>query len=276
MPTRAQKANKKRLAKQSKEVQVPRADVQSHPAPTPPQSNPFFDRAAHPWVLTGLSIVAGIVGVIFYTPVLVLCVACVLLAFHRSKVLRGHGYLYQFNAYAIVMLLSAIVLLGAEVLAKKPVRDYVRQIASDATAQPKVPIWSVKPPAPPPPPPNSVPMPGQLFHSFGFNQPPLPAPATGNRNARPVPTVHHDPNSPEGALEREMRERLTRDAGDQEKIILDVKWMREQFELGWQSEPPELASKHEAETEQTARLILANASNRQAVLQLIPHITIDK
>ena len=75
---------------------------------------------------------------------------------------------------------------------------------------------------------------------------------------------------------REMRERLTRDAGDPEKISEDVQWMREQFEQGWAQEPPELAKKHREETEQTARLILQAASNRAAVLQLVPHITIDK
>jgi hypothetical protein len=75
---------------------------------------------------------------------------------------------------------------------------------------------------------------------------------------------------------QQMRERLTRDAGDPQKIDDDVQWMREQFELGWTTEPPELAKKHREETEQTARLILAAASNRNAVLNLLPHITIDK
>lgn len=84
------------------------------------------------------------------------------------------------------------------------------------------------------------------------------------------------PNSIEAKLMREMRERLTRDAGDPEKISADVQWMRDQFEQGWAQEPPELARKHREETEQTARLILSAASNRAAVLQLVPHIMIDK
>jgi len=46
--------------------------------------------------------------------------------------------------------------------------------------------------------------------------------------------------------------------------------------LGWAQEPPELARKHREETEQTAKMILAAAPNRAAVLQLVPHITIDK
>jgi uncharacterized protein (DUF2267 family) len=83
-------------------------------------------------------------------------------------------------------------------------------------------------------------------------------------------------DSAEAALIRQMRERLTRDAGDPQKINLDVQWMRDQFEQGWAQEPPELAKKHREETEQTVRLILAAASNRAAVLELVPHITIDK
>jgi hypothetical protein len=75
---------------------------------------------------------------------------------------------------------------------------------------------------------------------------------------------------------REMRERLTRDAGDPQKITQDVQWMRSQFEAGWALEPPEQARKHREETEVTARLILAAASNRAAVLDLVPHISIDK
>jgi len=73
-----------------------------------------------------------------------------------------------------------------------------------------------------------------------------------------------------------MREKLTQDAGDPEKIKLDVQWMRDQFEVGWAQEPPDQAKKHREETEETASLILAAASNRAAVLRLVPHITIDK
>jgi hypothetical protein len=278
MSTRAQKANKKRLAKQSTEIQGPRAEVQARPAPTPQQSNAIFDRALHPLVFAGLSIIAGIVGVISYTPVLVICLICILLAFYRSKALQGRGYLYQFNAYAIAVLLTAAVLLGAEAAARKPVRDYVRQIARDANAPPQAPIWSVKPPGPPPTPrsspPKPLPMPGQLFHSFGLNQQAAAAPL--NPNASPAANDLPRPDSPEGALMREMRQRLTRDAGNPDKVGVDVQWMRDQFEQGWQLEPPELAKKHEAETEETAKLILSAASNRRALLQLVPHITIDK
>ncbi len=268
MLTRAQKANKKRLAKQSKETPSPREVMQSLPASTPSPRNSFIDSVGHPVLLAGISIIAGIVGVIFYAPALVLCVACVLLAFARSKALQGRGGLYKFNAYMIVMLIAAMVLLGAEIVARKTVRDYVWQIARDAV--PQSPPLNIKRPAPP----NSIPASGQFFHSLALNQQPerQPAKAGTERAAQYQPP----PDSPEGALVRQMRMKLIRDAGDPEKIGVDVQWMREQFELGWQSQPPELAKKYEAETEETAKLILAAASNRQAVLNLVPHIIIDK
>ncbi len=75
---------------------------------------------------------------------------------------------------------------------------------------------------------------------------------------------------------QEMREKLSHDAGDPKKIGEDVQWMRDQFAAGWPLEPPELANKHRAETEQTEQLILANASSREAIMRLIPHISIDK
>jgi hypothetical protein len=52
--------------------------------------------------------------------------------------------------------------------------------------------------------------------------------------------------------------------------------MKDQVELGWAEEPPAMAKKHREETEQTARAILAVASNREALLKLVPHIIIDK
>ena len=51
---------------------------------------------------------------------------------------------------------------------------------------------------------------------------------------------------------REMRAKLSRDAGDPDKVGQDVEWMREQFAAGWATEPPDLANRHREETEQTA------------------------
>jgi hypothetical protein len=191
------------------------------------------------------------------------------MALHRSKVLQGRGKLYQATAYGIAFLLSAPLLLGIDVLVKKPAREYL-QIASSSKPQIKVPGGNVPATASS----NSIPLPGGIFTSPALS--PMAA-------ARPtnVPTNNPienqpAPNSIEAKLMQEMRERLTRDAGDPEKISVDVQWMRDQFEQGWAQEPPELARKHREETEQTARLLLQAASNRAAVLELVPQITIDK
>ena len=269
MSTQSQKARKRRLAKQSKEILGPRAKPQPLPAPIPIEDRRFFDFVEHPLFLAGFSIVGGIVGVFLYTPVLLICEVCILLALHRSKVLRGRGKLYQATAYGIVFLLSATLLLGVDVLVKKPAREYL-QIASGSTPRIKAPSGNV----PATPSSNLIPLPGGIFTSPALS--PMAAPQTTNvTTSKPIEN-QPEPNSIEAALMREMRERLTRDAGDPEKISVDVQWMRDQFEQGWAQEPPELARKHRDETEQTARLILASASNRAAVLQLVPRITIDK
>jgi hypothetical protein len=269
MSTQSQKARKRRLAKQSKEILDPRAKPQSLPAPIPKEDHGFFDFVEHPLFLAGLSIIGAIVGVFLYTPVLLICEVCVLLALHRSKVLQGRGKSYQVIAYGIVFLLSAPILWGVDFLVKKPAREYL-QIASGFKRQTKVTSENV----PATPSSNLIPRPGGIFTSPALSPMAAPQPANVTTN-KPIES-QPEPNGIEAALMREMRERLTRDAGDPEKISVDVQWMRDQFEQGWAQEPPELARKHREETEQTARLILQAASNRAAVLELVPRITIDK
>jgi hypothetical protein len=169
----------------------------------------------------------------------------------------------------IVFLISAPLFVGVGVLVRKPVWEYL-QSANGGTPRIEVPNGN----APAAAPSNPIPSPGGFFNFPTAS--PMPAPQATN-----VPTnkpAEYEPpaNSIEAALMREMRERLTRDAGDPQKIRLDVQWMRDQFEQGWSLEPPEMARKHREETDQTARLILAAASNRAAVLAMVPHIVIDK
>jgi hypothetical protein len=239
----------------------------------PQAGRKFFDFAAHPLFLAGLAIMGAIAGVMLYAPAFLICEVCILLALHRSHVLRGRGKLYQSSAYGIVLLLSASILFSLDVWVKKPAREYLQTadapVASGANAPSKTPNGDVPAAA------SSysnglIPLPGGIFSSPASN--PMAAPPTANAgNAAENPA-----NSAEAALMLEMRERLTRDAGDPQKINLDVQWMRDQFERGWAGEPPELARKHREETEQTARIILQAASNRAAVLEIVPHITIDK
>jgi hypothetical protein len=273
MSTSSQKARKRRLAKQSNETLGPRAKPRSLPAPIPKRDHRFFDFVEHPLFLAGVSIIGAIVGVFLYSPVLLICEACILLALHRSKILRGRGTLYQASAYGVALLLTAPLLWGLEVAVKKPAREYFQQVTSGFRPQMKVPSGNV-PATASSSSVNSIPLPGGIFTSPALNQMAATQPTNVPTN-NPIEN-QPAPNSIEAKLMREMRERLTRDAGDPEKISVDVQWMRDQFEQGWAQEPPELARKHREETEQTARLILSAASNRAAVLQLVPHITIDK
>jgi hypothetical protein len=273
MSKRSRKASKQRLANQSKGKLDPRAKPQPLPAPIPTPEHRFVDFIEHPLFLAGVSIVGAIVGVFLYSPVLLICEVCLLLALHRSKILRGRAKLYQASAYGIALLLTAPLLWGLDVLVKEPAREYLQQVTSGFRPQMKVPSGNVSATASSNSI-NSIPLPGGIFTSPALNRMAATAPTN-------VPTDQPSenqppPNSIEAKLMREMRDRLTRDAGDPEKISGDVQWMRDQFEQGWAQEPPELARKHREETEQTARLILSAASNRAAVLQLVPHIMIDK
>jgi hypothetical protein len=269
MSIRRQKGRKRRLEKQSPEILDPRAKLKSSPASIPEQGHRVFDFVEHPLFLSGLAVIAGIVGVFLYVPVLLICEVFILLALHRSNVLRGHGKFFQVTAYGNVFLLSGPLLLGLHVLVKKPARENLR-IASGSKPPINVPGGNI----PALPSSNLIPLPGGIFTSPAVHQ--TAGVQTPNVTTSSTTEYQPKPNSIEAALMREMRERLTRDAGDPAKIIVDVQWMREQFELGWSQEPPEQAKRHREETAETARLILASASNRAAVLQLVPHITIDK
>jgi hypothetical protein len=219
--------------------------------------------------LAALGTAGAIVGVMRSTPVLLVCEVCILLALHRSKILRGQGKFFEVTTYLIVFLVSTPLLLGLGIWVKQPAREN-SPVASGGKPSTNAPSASVPAAASTSP----IPPPGGFFHL----PPSIPGAASPAPNpVPPEPTAPEPPaNSVEAALMKEMRQRLTRDAGDPQKISEDVQWMRAQFEEGWAQEPPEQARKHREETELTARLILAVSSNRAAVLGLVPHISIDK
>ncbi len=208
-------------------------------------------------------------GVILFTPALLICAVSILLALHRSKILRGKGKFFEATTYIIVFLLAAPLLLGVGVWVKQPVREYL-QITRGSKPPIKVPSGNLPAAAAS----NRMPLTGG-FLNFPTSSP-MAAPQATNVSTDQQPENQPEANSAEAALMQEMRERLTRDAGEPQKIRLDVQWMRDQFEQGWAQEPPELARKHREETDQTTKLILAAASNRAAVLAMVPHIIIDK
>jgi hypothetical protein len=255
---------------ETRQVAEPRANPQFGPPPVEKEDPKWLQVLEHPLLLAVLAITGAIAGVILFIPALMVPVVCILLALHRSKILRGQGKFFEVTTYIIVFLLSTPLLLGVGILVKEPVREYIR-IARGGKPRVKAPTVNTPPAATSA---ASVPLPGGIFAAQGLGQM-ATTPATNVPASTPA-ADEPPPNSAEAALIRQMREKLTTDAGDPQKIETDVQWMRDQFELGWAQEPPALAKKHREETEETARLILAAASNRAAVLQLIPRISIDK
>lgn len=270
MSTRANRAKKKRLAEPSPPTPSLRENHPPAASPIEGARERLLDSIEHPLILIVLLIIGGFVGVIYFTPALVICEACILLALHGSKILNGRGTAIQATVYGTLFLITGAALVGLSIVARQPARDYLHQMASRTAAGPQAPDVNVPPRSPA----NPILPPGGFFN-FPTRVPNVQNPPANHAAIPPDEPPPPPPNSVEAALMQEMRERLTRDAGDPEKINADVQWMREQFEAGWSLEPPELANKHRGETEETARLILANASNREAVLKIIPHITID-
>jgi hypothetical protein len=74
----------------------------------------ILDFLEHPLFLAPIGILAGIVGVVFLAPLLLICGVCVMLALHRSELVADCSVLpSQFSAYvitgvAIVVLLSMV------------------------------------------------------------------------------------------------------------------------------------------------------------------------
>jgi len=274
MPTRAQRARKKQLAEPSKIPATPRGDPSSDAPSGDDGGQPLTEVIEHPLILAILLVIGGAVGVLLFAPALLICEACVLLALHGSKLVDGRGKAFQATTYGILFLLTTPLILGLGIAAKKPARDYLHQIASRPVSTPAAPTAS----APALPASNPLPAPGGFLNfPAAFPTPENATNPASPNNAASIPDAPPaPPNSPEAALMKQMRDKLSQDAGDPKKIGDDVQWMRDQFAAGWPLEPPESANKHRAETEQTERLILANANDREAILKLIPHITIDK
>src|SRR5271165_6063802 len=60
-----------------------------------------------PLVTSAFGILGGLVGLLFYTPVLIVCGLCVALGFHRAKVVAGKSlWRVQIPAYAVLVVLT--------------------------------------------------------------------------------------------------------------------------------------------------------------------------
>ncbi len=69
----------------------------------------LLDFAEQPLFTTSVGIVGSLVG-LFYPPVFLLCGLCVVLAFHRAKVVSGNSLLVQIPAYVLVTVVIVALL----------------------------------------------------------------------------------------------------------------------------------------------------------------------
>ena len=92
----------------------------------------FFE---HGWTLAVVGLVAALLGVFVFTPVLVICGVVVLLTFRRVGVVSGKRWPVQLMAYACVTILSGAALYGANVLIVRQARAaFDKMVSSIVTA----------------------------------------------------------------------------------------------------------------------------------------------
>jgi hypothetical protein len=90
----------------------------------------FLEFVEQPLFLVVISIVGGIVGVILYAPVFLLCDACLLLALHRSKAVADKRFGINIAAYGIVFLVATTILFGVGALLRNSARNFIQTLAS--------------------------------------------------------------------------------------------------------------------------------------------------
>lgn len=91
----------------AKESAIPIVEMSKEPISTKPFLHRMLDFIEHPLVTGPVGVLAGLVGFFFFTPLLVLCGCCILLAFHRAKVVSGLSiWRVQLPAYAILLIAS--------------------------------------------------------------------------------------------------------------------------------------------------------------------------
>src|SRR5579872_6610434 len=108
-----------------------RLDTLSVQPPVPVKSSwksRFFSFIEQPLFLAVASILGGIVGVIFYTPILLVCGGCILLALHRSKAVHGLSQFHQWLAYIVIGTIATVSLFSIRISIRNQARAYVYQI----------------------------------------------------------------------------------------------------------------------------------------------------
>ncbi|MGB7589857.1 MAG: hypothetical protein WBO19_01285, partial [Terriglobia bacterium] len=107
------------------------------------RKKPLFQRLLdfieHPLFLGAVFLVGGLVGMFFFTPILMICGCCILLAFHRAKVVEGEKPLVQVAAYLLLFALTTGSLYEVGIIIRKkvpsfPTNEELRQIVTKAVS----------------------------------------------------------------------------------------------------------------------------------------------
>jgi hypothetical protein len=69
----------------------------------------FFEK---PLFTLPVGILCGLIGMFYYWPILIICGICILLAFHRAKVVSGKKHAKQFTAYVLLFIITTGFLYG--------------------------------------------------------------------------------------------------------------------------------------------------------------------
>jgi len=85
----------------------------------------------HPLFWGPIGVIGGLVGLFFYTPILIVCGVCVLLAFHRAGVVSGKQKGAKIIAYIVLSVIVAFSLYALRVLIKTHAPDLGKDVAKE-------------------------------------------------------------------------------------------------------------------------------------------------
>jgi len=112
--------SKKRRAFTSMQTGTPNTSKQT-PATTKPKNTArkLLDFVEQPLFLAPVGILGGLVGLFFYLPVLIVCGACILFAFHRARVVEGRSMYVQVSVYSLLFVMTTASLYSLGILIKR-------------------------------------------------------------------------------------------------------------------------------------------------------------
>src|ERR1700722_9047244 len=93
----------------------------------------LLDFVEQPLVTLPLGIIGGIMGTLFYAPILFLCGICILFGFHRAGVVKGRKFAVQIPSYLLLGVLSMSVLYGIHLVIQRGLRNANISIAELVT-----------------------------------------------------------------------------------------------------------------------------------------------